>query len=279
MTDRLPTLSDTASTEAAGSTALDRLYHMSRTAGAGTTNYSEINVIAVVGLVLGLMSFLALFGWFLLVIPLAGLLMSLVGLNQISKSGGTQTGKLLALGGLMLSLGFAGVVGYQYFHAASRDSADQAAVLVTLDSFSKHLAANDADGAYDLFDARFRERVPKTKLKTIMDSFASDSRYGKINAMKSNGLMRFSDGEAGVRYANAMVLIDYDKADAASKANARLEMQLRLVNGQWTVFDIPEWFPADRPGASGGNAAQRSQRTSPLINAPPPPGIFQPRQP
>src|SRR5579859_5091705 len=84
------------------------LYKMSATAGVATTDYAAINSMAIVALILGVASVLALAWDVLLVIPLAGLVCALIAFRQIAGSNGTQAGKGLALAALLLALGFGG---------------------------------------------------------------------------------------------------------------------------------------------------------------------------
>src|SRR5688500_6367590 len=78
--------------EADGDEALHKLHRMSRTAGLGTQEYVAINVAAVMTLLLGLVSALAMVTSLLLVIPLAGVVCGVIALYQIKDSNGTQTG-------------------------------------------------------------------------------------------------------------------------------------------------------------------------------------------
>src|SRR4051812_15392834 len=94
----------------AESDALAHLHKMSTTAGLGTTEYVAINPLAVTSIFLGLASALALLDNTLLSLPIATLICSIFALRQISRSGGTQTGRGLAVLGLLLALIFSGVV-------------------------------------------------------------------------------------------------------------------------------------------------------------------------
>src|SRR3954452_14484400 len=84
---------------------LARLHKMSTTAGLGTTDYVAINPTAVVAIFLGFASLLALLDNLLLAIPVVAIICSIWALMQIAKSGGTQSGRSLAVAGLLLAFG------------------------------------------------------------------------------------------------------------------------------------------------------------------------------
>src|SRR5437764_6191118 len=111
MTDLLPQRPDSKEESAdLGPDPLAHLHKMSTTAGLGTTEYVAINPVAVATVFLGLASALALLDNTLLAVPVLAVVMAIVSLRQISHSGGTQTGRGLAILGLVLAIAFSGVV-------------------------------------------------------------------------------------------------------------------------------------------------------------------------
>src|SRR5438552_7332043 len=111
MTDLMPKRPADASTDNSGQDdPLAHLHKMSTTAGLGTTEYVAINPLAVATIFLGLASALALLDNTLLAIPVLALIGAIASLRQIIRSGGTQSGRGLAILGLLLALGFSGVV-------------------------------------------------------------------------------------------------------------------------------------------------------------------------
>src|SRR6476620_7587606 len=115
---------------------LSSLYKMSRTAGLGTTEYVAINGAAVTAAILGVASSLALMADILLVIPLVGLVFAIVAIRQISYSNGMQGGKLLAWGGLVLCLAFAGIVVGGEVKEQMGHRSDTEQIVGVLDQFS-----------------------------------------------------------------------------------------------------------------------------------------------
>src|SRR4051794_32093172 len=67
-----------------------------------TTEYRTLSVLAIISLVMGLASPLAVAGPFLLAIPLFGIAVSLVALRRIDVSGGVLAGRWMATVGLVL---------------------------------------------------------------------------------------------------------------------------------------------------------------------------------
>src|SRR3954471_976134 len=102
-----PSLTSGGGSAGASADPLRSLHKMSTTAGVGSQEYVEINLVAVWAVVLGLLSFLALLDNVLLIVPVIGTVFAIVALRQIRNSAGTQTGGAIAWGALVLSLGFA----------------------------------------------------------------------------------------------------------------------------------------------------------------------------
>src|SRR5438270_13041568 len=77
------------------------LHKMSTTAGLGSGDYVAVNIPSVIAILLGIGSSLCLLDPYFLVVPLAGVICSIMALVQIQRSNKTQTGTLLAIGGLV----------------------------------------------------------------------------------------------------------------------------------------------------------------------------------
>src|SRR5436309_10235622 len=103
MTDLMPKRPADASTDNSGQDdLLAHLHKMSTTAGLGTTEYVAINPLAVATVFLGAASALALLDHTLLAIPVLAVVCAIVALRQVIRSGGTQTGRGIAVLGLVL---------------------------------------------------------------------------------------------------------------------------------------------------------------------------------
>src|SRR5436190_20522337 len=103
MTELLPKRPDSQEQSSdLGPDPLARLHKMSTTAGLGTTEYVAINPLAVASIFLGVASLLALLDNLLLAVPVLAIICSVWALSQIRNSGGTQSGRALAILGLLL---------------------------------------------------------------------------------------------------------------------------------------------------------------------------------
>ena len=216
------------------------LHRMSTTAGLGSTDYVAINAASVLAVILGLASALAVVDKILLIVPLAGLICAVVALYQIGSSGGTQTGRGLAVLGLLLSLGFAAYVGYQSLSKLQQESRDRASIEAVVSQFTGHVQKGEFDKAYNLFSPRFQERVKLAEFSDRM-KFVQDGSWGKLQSISTSGRYAFnSDPASGVRISQTILQMRLDKYPEPSNQ----ESVFRLVGGQWKIEDIPGLFPA-----------------------------------
>jgi hypothetical protein len=168
---------------------LASLHKMSRTAGLGSQEYVEINPTAVVGVLLGLASGLAVLGTILLVIPVAAVIVCLVAIRQINRSAGTQSGKGMAWVGLVLAVGCVAVVGgKQVLHAAQVRS-EQGQIVELIDQLGQNLGRTDYDAAWAQFSPRFQERVPRRDFENLWTQLQTSPVYGTIQSMRWNGIL------------------------------------------------------------------------------------------
>src|ERR1051325_9373441 len=91
-------------TDADADAHLAQLHRMSTTAGVTNLDYVAVNLTSIFALLLGLASALAFLHWAFLAVPLVGIIFAIISLRQINNSSGTQTGKGLAITGLILCL-------------------------------------------------------------------------------------------------------------------------------------------------------------------------------
>ena len=228
-----------AADPAAADDALTHLHKMSTTAGLGSTDYVAINAPSVLAVILGLASALAVVDKILLIVPIAGVICAIVAMVQIGRSAGTQTGRGLAIVGLLLSLGFAGYVGYKTIAAAQLAKADQAKIEAMIGQLAGNIQKGEFDQAYAHFSPRFSERV---KLQEFSDrmKYVQNGAWGKLEKIETNGLYAFSaDPTTGVRRGQVIMLFKLDKNPEPS----RQEAYFRLVGGNWKIEDIPALFP------------------------------------
>jgi hypothetical protein len=234
---------------------LSNLYKMSRTAGLGSTEYVAINGAAVTAAILGMASALAMVADVLLVIPVVGVIFAIVALRQISHSNGTQGGRLLAWGGLVLSLAFAGIVIGGQVREVMAHRADSAQIVSLIDEFSAAAKAGDVDKAYDLFSPQFQQRVDKERFAGIMKMLKNHPISGELQQIKWNGV-RFqfeSSSDGADRIANGAMHVQF----ANSRDPLRTELLFRNLGQGWKIYNIPNFFPDQQ------QPAQRQQQQQP----------------
>lgn len=227
---------------------LAQLHRMSRTAGAGSTDYAAVNTTAVVAAVLGAASFLALLTPIFLFVPVIALVMSIVALRQVKASNGTQTGMVLAIIGLILGLGFAGVTGLRFASQQQQRAADRRDLGTLISDFGAKLSQNDTGGAYALFDDRLKEQLTLPQLEKFVNE-ALNPNLGRVKSIESNGLFAFEeDPDTGNMIARGMALAKTEKLP--DDRPLRPEVTYRRSGGKWLILNIPDWVAAAK-GPSG----------------------------
>lgn len=66
--------------------------------------FRQVNAYAITSLVLGILSFLTMFSWVMILIPIAGIICGVVALQQIRWAVGEMTGRGIAIAGLSCSI-------------------------------------------------------------------------------------------------------------------------------------------------------------------------------
>jgi hypothetical protein len=214
---------------------------MSTTSAAGT-DYVSINPVAIAALLLGVASVLALVSDSLLIVPLAGVICSIMAIVQIRRSSGTQTGRGFAILGMVLAVGISAgrvaIAGRDYFQARS-DSQQLAPVIVRL---SKTLHAARYDEAYDdLFSSAFRIRVDRKTFTSTFEQYSALPNFGPVRSVVWPGqTVEFTDvGTSGVRM--GYMLVDFNFEHAASPMRPMVTFSTR--DGAWRIDNIALLFP------------------------------------
>jgi hypothetical protein len=226
---------------AADTDPLLHLHKMSTTAGLGVGDYVAVNVTSVVAVVFGLASLLAIFNSVLLVFPIVGVILGIVALRQITGSNGTQTGKGLAILGLVLS----GVITATIFSLQGLEilhrRADQEALANLSEKYGQLIAQDKFDEAYDLFDAGFKDRVSKQAFIVHLTSIQHSTELPAIDKITWNGLAEFHPGDEGSQTADAVIKVHFKGIDGEERLGARFH---KLKDGPWLINNIPDQFPA-----------------------------------
>lgn len=224
----------------ADSDPLGKLYHMSTTAGVGSQDYVAVNVVSVVAVLLGLASSLALLDPLLLALPILAFVFAGIALRQISKSAGTQTGRLLAWGGITLAVLFTAMEGARMVAEQRRNVEDRQAMINLVDQFSDDVRSGHIDQAYAQFDSDFRQRVPIKTFAQKLQLLQENPVYGKLESIRSNGYFQFQGNyNADVREAITQLEIKFDKrADPVSQ-----DAVFRRLDGVWSFDTVGQLFP------------------------------------
>lgn len=226
---------------------MKQLFHMSRTAGVGMADYAAVNPFAVGAIVLGLASaFTLIFREpFLLVLPLLALLLGVFAFVQIRSSSGTQTGTLLAFGGILLSLCFGGLVVVDHFREQSAVEQHKQTLAKLVSDFGNDLITGDFEKAYEKFDSPFHDRVKMDVFKARM-SQVQDGRFYLAKPTKASLEPRVAverDESTGQYTAIGLMKIDFEKPEGSDTEMMILEnIVFRLVKGEWKVEDLPAYF-------------------------------------
>ena len=247
MTDLMPKRPADASTDNSGQDdPLAHLHKMSTTAGLGTTEYVAINPVAVATVFLGLASALALLDNTLLAVPVLAVVMAIVSLRQISHSGGTQTGRGLAILGLVLAIAFSGVVLARSLVHQFRTRQDTQQIDALVKDVSDKIAQGNPDAAYGSFSERFTARFTRDEFNARWQAI---KKYG-LKSLQSNGRLSFRvDPDTGQTTAQGMAITEFA---STTSPEDRIEVFYRKQpGGNWTIDAIPQFFneQAAKPGA------------------------------
>lgn len=223
---------------------LGRLYHMSTTAGVGVQEYVAINPTAIAALLLGFASALVIFSTVMLIVPVAGLICAVIAIVQIRRSNQTQTGMLLAIGGMLLSLALGGGRFAYDAITLTRHASDQRQIAALMHDFGDDLAAGRYQEAYQRFDDRFRQRVSFQTFQTAFDAYRKLPRYGAITSVSWNQetMDIKPQPDSDVVDALAMGFFRFQN----SVGPARILMDFQKSAGTWQIDDIPDLFPSAR---------------------------------
>jgi hypothetical protein len=218
---------------------------MSTTAGLGSQDYVAINPLAVVAVLLGIASFLALFGTILLVVPVVAVIVAIVALSQIRNSNGTQSGTMLAWLGLVLGIGFAALVGGSAVVQRMATRADEQQIVALIEQFGQHIHEQRYDDAYALFTDRFQERIRRQRFVDLWTGMNNIQGFGRVAAIKWNGRLHHEvDHASDTRYGLGMIVISFEKSQMTDRQEARFR---KTPGGEWRFDDIPQYFPAEQP--------------------------------
>lgn len=215
-----------------GTDKLAALYRMSTTSAPASTEYTAINSVAVVAMLMGVASVLALFSSMLLILPAGALLLGFIALMQIRRSAGTQTGRALAIGGMVIALGLGALVGIRTVQAAQLAAANRREVMDAITQLGKKVLAADYPAAYASCSPRFQGEFTAEQFAGGWQSLRSYPGSGDMTGFEPNGQVFFeASGPGGLPTASAGINIRFAKQAEPTTPY----VQFVQLNGQWLV--------------------------------------------
>jgi hypothetical protein len=230
---------------------LSKLHSMSTTAGLTNRDYVAVNLVSIFALLFGLASALAFFSWTLLAIPIAGVVLAIVAIRQVNNSSGTQTGKGIAILGLVLCLLLGGTEAFIELRGWWIERSDETQVSNTLAQAGKLIHDGKYDEAYALFDSDFHSYVRPDEFAGLWTSM--QKQLGPLETLEGNGLVAF-DSERGIPRA-----VTKGKIKFAKTQDERFDIALHLVKGKWLISEFALFPKKDEKNSFDLNAPSNKQ--------------------
>lgn len=213
---------------------------------AELVGYRTVSALAIAGLVLGLASPLCVFGRLLLMIPIAGVAVSLVSLRRIAASGGALVGRQAAIVGLILSIA-SGTAIVSYDLVTRQLRVEQAAAAGR--RWIETVRSGDIEGAYYLSHG-----VPARESESPEGLGPGENPYLKffdepaVKALSGAGkdadiqfaeTVRYGAQGGGEFYARQRFVVTPRSASAAGRnAPIRVLLQLHRTNAPGAAYMI-----------------------------------------
>ena len=220
------------------------LHRMSTTAGVATSDYVAINSMAIMSLVLGMATVLAIAWMPLMLVGLAGIVCGVMAIRQIGQSNGTQTGRGLAVLGILLSLLLAGTAVAMDYARDAVLKPDKQGINDAIAKFGQSLAKRDYAGAYALFDPEFQTGSDVRRGCTLAEFEAmfkpiqeEASETGPLIGARGNDMFIFTPYPDGTTVASTRAIFKFEKNPADPRVGFELRKQ---PDGSWRILAIPE---------------------------------------
>jgi hypothetical protein len=213
-------------------------------------------VTAVLAALFGLASAMGFVSNALLVIPIVGIILGIVALVQINRSNGTQTGRAIAVLGLVLSLGIGGwVIGAQIAERV-RNKADEQEIAGIIDRLGQTIKDQKPQEGYQLFGGTFPARISPQRYEERMSVYhgpQAKELWGDFVSLKWNGHTQIEkDPTTQQLMAVTVGLGSFTKAPDQH----RYTMIFRKTQSGWIIEGMPDLFPVEQraggPGGPGG---------------------------
>jgi hypothetical protein len=200
-------------------------FRLSAAPEADVAQYHAVSVLGVIGLVLGLLSPLAVLNPLLWLVPLAGIAAAALSLYRISRAGGALIGRKVAVWGLVLSLacGATAMTDWVCYRAMVRSEARQFAGL-----WFASLRDGKPEVAFELTrPPTYRVPLDDKLSKTVLGDFESREAFRQYVADRTIATILALGPKARVRY--------YDTEGQETELHRETVTQTYAV-----TFDAPE---------------------------------------
>jgi hypothetical protein len=229
-----------------------------------TTDYRTLSVLAIISLILGLISPVAVAAPFLLVVPFIGIAVSLLALRRIAVSGGVLAGRWAATIGLVLSIASAVV-------PISKDFVQRSIRVHQAEDFGRDWVAMVTSGhlkqAFGLTVDANQPQSPPTEpgappKVNPYDLFVNQSIIKSLQAAGANADIRIREtlDYQATTYRSIAVRQLYAVTPATSAAGAGgqpIEFVLSVRRGTLPRENMSRWmvYRIDPPNAAAGSPA------------------------
>lgn len=216
-----------------GKDPIASLHKMSTTAGVGVGEYVAINNLAITATLLGLGTALVFVAWPLIMLGGAAIICGIIGLWQVRKSNGTQSGRVLAWMGILLSVLIAGGWGANEARREMALRPEEEKINQLIEQMSQFVSAGEFGKAYELTGAPFREKVSLAQFESGWK--LTQQEMGALQSMRGNNYFDFAPEETGAITARTMAELHFAKA----ASDVRIRLELRKERGeQWRFIII-----------------------------------------
>ncbi len=217
---------------------------MSTTAGVGTgMTYRQVSPLAVAAVVAAVLSLSVFIHPAMTIIPIAGVVLSILALVAVTRSNGTQVGRTLAIGSLIASSVLAGLFAWRFFSTATSERTMATDVRQTVASFGDALAAEDYASAYALMAGAFQEDVAESQFGSWLSGYpaAKDREgepvFGNITGAKAGERIKFSEAAGDRTLADTELIVTFEHGEPLTQS-----VLLNGRDGTWKLRQFEQWF-------------------------------------
>jgi hypothetical protein len=246
--------------------AMKALYQMSRTAGVGLQDYASVNVACVLAITVGVITLILSLVFkgadIYFFTGAIAFVLGVVGFVQVQNSNQTQTGKMLAIGGVVAAGIGCALAGFDKFRIVREDIQHRKDIVAFLETFGQTLQGGEMDKVFDefhpTFQARFKDQKALLMFSQRMQDFANGQSSGGIRFVKIDSdasanppviqiNRRFGSDDV---YADVLMYVHYPAFATPPKEGEirvpeRVKLPVRVIktDEQWKISGLDAFFP------------------------------------